>query len=31
MALVRMEYADGPLEIAGTPVELLKPEWLPAD
>ncbi len=31
MALVRMEYADGPLEIAGVAVELLKPEWLPAD
>ena len=31
MALVRMEYADGPLEIAGASVELLTPEWLPAD
>jgi folate-binding protein YgfZ len=31
MALVRMEYADRPLEIGGVAVELLKPEWLPAD
>jgi folate-binding protein YgfZ len=31
MALVRMEFADRPLDIAGAPVELLKPEWLPAD
>jgi folate-binding protein YgfZ len=31
MALVRMEFADRPLEIAGRPVELLKPEWLTAD
>ncbi len=31
MALVRMDYADRPLTIDGEPVELLKPEWLPAD
>lgn len=31
MALVRMEFADRPLEIAGVPVALLTPEWLPAD
>lgn len=31
MALVRMEYADGPLDIGGVAVELLKPEWLLAD
>jgi folate-binding protein YgfZ len=31
MALVRMEYAGRPLDIAGVPVELLTPEWLPAD
>ncbi len=31
MALMRMEYADRPLEIAGVAVELLKPEWLSAD
>ena len=31
MALVRMEFADRPLDIAGVAVELLKPEWLPAD
>ena len=31
MALVRMEFADRPLEIAGVPVELVKPEWLPTD
>jgi folate-binding protein YgfZ len=31
MALVRMEYAGRPLTIDGEPVELLLPEWLPAD
>ncbi|MFN7397693.1 MAG: YgfZ/GcvT domain-containing protein [Sandaracinobacter sp.] len=31
MALVRMEFADRPLEIGGVAVELLSPEWLPAD
>jgi folate-binding protein YgfZ len=31
MALVRMEYADRALSIGGAPVELLTPEWLPAD
>lgn len=31
MALVRMEFADKLLEIGGVAVELLKPEWLPAD
>jgi folate-binding protein YgfZ len=31
MALVRMDYADRPLTIGSQPVELLKPEWLPAD
>jgi folate-binding protein YgfZ len=31
MALVRMEFADQPLTIAGEPVELLLPPWLPAE
>lgn len=31
MAMVRMEFADRPLEIGGATVELVKPEWLPAD
>lgn len=31
MALVRMEFADKPLESGGVAVELVKPEWLPAD
>jgi folate-binding protein YgfZ len=31
MALVRMEYAERPLAIGEVAVELVKPEWLPAD